>query len=81
MEIKYKIRIVKVNKPSQWKYNIISVSADKKYHYFIVKTKIYHHEIIETISYDHCDYIEVYPMNVSYGLYPNDKLLKVVNQE
>lgn len=78
---KYKIRIVKVNTPSKWKYNIISVSADKKYHYFIVKTKIYQHEIIETINYAECDYIEVYSMNGSYGMFANDKPIKVVNQE
>lgn len=77
----YKIRMVKLNKPSKYKYNIISVTNDKKHQYFIVKSKIYQHEFIETISYKDCDYIEVYGQNLSYGMFANDNPIKVVNQE
>lgn len=82
----YKIRMVKLNKPSKYKYNVISVTTDKKHQYFIVKSKIYQHEFIETISYKDCDYIEVFENgSVIYGRFADltsgDKPVKVVNQK
>lgn len=82
----YKIRLVKINRPSKYKYNVISVTTDKKHQYFIVKSKIYQHEYIETISYKDCDYIEVFENDsVIYGKFADltggDKPVKVVNQE
>ena len=81
----YKIRIVKLNKPSKYKYHVLSVSFDKKYQYFIIKTKIYQHTIIETISSTECDYIEIYDEeSVIYGRFSgltDDKPLKVIQHE
>lgn len=78
---KYKIRLVKENNPSKWKYDILKVDVDKKHRYFIIHTKIYHHEIIETIRFDDCDYIEIYSEESRYGMFVKDDPLKVVNQE
>ena len=36
---------------------VISVKADKKYGYFIITQKIYHHEIISIIRFNDCDKI------------------------
>lgn len=56
----YKAKIIKDNNPPKYKYQIVDVKADKKYGYFIVTTKIYRHEIIETIRFENCDRIELY---------------------
>ena len=82
----YKARLVKINRPSRYRYNVISVTSDKKHQYFIVKSKIYQHEFIETISYKNCDYIEVFENDsVIYERFADltggDKPAKVVNQE
>lgn len=72
--ITYKAKLIKVNNPPKYKYNILSVKADKKHGYFEVTTKIYHHQIIELVRFTDCDYIELY----------NDgekNPAKVVNQE
>lgn len=55
-----KIRLVKINKPSKWKYQVLKVTTDRKYKYYVITTKIYHHEIIETIPFAEVDYIECY---------------------
>lgn len=81
---KYRIRLVKIGKPLTYKYNVIKVDVDKKHRYFIIKTKIYHHEIIETIRFDDCDYIEIFNETPDYGMFAlltYDKPIKVVNQE
>ena len=81
---KYRIRLVKIGKPSTYKYSVIKVDADKKRRYFIIHTKIYQHEIIETIRFDDCDYIEIFNETSGYGMFTlstNDKPIKVVNQE
>lgn len=36
---------------------VISVKADKKYGYFVITQKIYHHEIMFTIRFADCDKI------------------------
>ena len=36
------------------------MKPNPKYQYFEVTTKIYRHELIETIRYKDCDYIELY---------------------
>lgn len=56
----YKARIIKDNNPPKYKYHVVNVKAEKKYGYFIVVTKIYKHEIIETIPFENCDRIELY---------------------
>lgn len=56
----YKAKLIKENHLPKEMYNIISVQADTKYGYFIVTTKIYHHEIITTHSFKDVDYIELY---------------------
>ena len=81
MKKTYKIRLVKLNKPSRYKYSVIKVDVDKKYKYFVITTKIYKHEIIETIRFDDCDYMEIYDEHGSSGMCANDKPIKVVNQE
>lgn len=77
----YKIRLVKEKRPSKWKYQILKVEVDKKYRYFIIHTKIYRHEIIETISFNDCDYIEIYSENARWGMFVKDNPLKVVERE
>ena len=37
--------------------DVISVKPDKKYGYFIITQKIYHHEIISTIRFADCERI------------------------
>lgn len=37
-----------------------SVKADKKYGYFIITQKIYHHEIMSIVRFDDCDCIVFY---------------------
>lgn len=37
--------------------SVISVKADKKYGYFVITQKIYHHEILSTIRFADCDKI------------------------
>ena len=57
----YKAKLIKENNPPRFKFNVLSVKANKKYGYFEVSTKIYHHEFIETVNFRDCDYIELYP--------------------
>ena len=79
--MKYRIKIIKTGRSPRYMYDVKSVSVDKKHRYFIVTSKIYHHDIIQIIRFDECDYIEVYTMDHSYGMFINDKPIKVVNQE
>ena len=60
MKQTYKAKLIKENQPPRYKFNVISVKANKKYGYFEITTKIYHHEFIETLSFKECDKIELY---------------------
>lgn len=73
----YKAKLIKLNNPSKYMFNVLSVKANKKYGYFEITTKIYHHQIITTKRFNEVDFIELYE-NESWG---NDKPIKVVNQE
>ena len=50
----------KDNQPVKTWFHAIKVSQDKKYNYFIITEKIYHHELIQTLRYDNADKIVVY---------------------
>ena len=83
---KYKIRIVKLGKPSNYIFNVKSVDKDDKHQYFIVTTCIWHNEIIKTISYKDCDYIEMFNSDsVTYGMFTisngKDTPIKVLRKE
>ena len=56
----YKAKLIKLNNPSKYMFNVLSVKVNKKYGYFEITTKIYHHEIITTHSFKDVDYIELY---------------------
>ena len=56
----FKAKLIKENNPPRYKFNVISVKANKKYGYFEITTKIYHHEFIETLSFKECNKIELY---------------------
>ena len=60
MKQTYKAKLIKENNPPRYKFNVISVKANKKYGYFEITTKIYHHDFIETLSFKECDKIELY---------------------
>lgn len=55
-----KAKINKIGKPPVYKWQVVKVKPNPKYQYFEVTTKIYRHELIETIRYKDCDYIELY---------------------
>ena len=74
----YKAKLIKINRPSELMFNVISVKPNKKYGYFEITTKIYHHEIITTKSFKEVDFIELYE-NLSWG--QNDKVLKVIRND
>ena len=79
-----KARIVKMNRPSRYMYQVKNVTIDKKYKYFVVTTKIYHHEIIQTIPFDDCDYIELYEDRAEYGMIVTDnkeRVIKVIRKD
>ena len=71
----YKIRMVKVNHLPKVMYNVISVKPNKKYGYFEITTKIYHHEIITTERFNDVDYIEMYNEKEP------TKVVKVIHKE
>ena len=55
-----KAKINKIGRPPVYKWQVVKVKPNPKYKYFEVTTKIYRHELIETIRYKDCDYIELY---------------------
>ena len=78
-----KIRIVKIGQPSRYMYSVKSVNKENKYSYFVITTSTLHHEIIQTIPFRDCDYIECYDDKTSdYGMFTyvngKDKPIKVV---
>lgn len=83
---KYKIRIVKIGKSSNYIFNVKSVEKDDKHQYFIVTTCIWHNEIIQTISYRDCDYIEMFESDLTtYGMFSpitqRDTPIRVLRKE
>ena len=74
MKQTYKAKLIKENNPPRYKFNVISVKANKKYGYFEITTKIYHHEFIETLSFKECDKIELYDTE-------NNKIVKTIEKE
>lgn len=74
----YSAKLIKLNNPSKYMFNVISVKPNKKYGYFEITTKIYHHEFIEIKRFNEVDYIELYE-NLSWG--HNDKVLEVIRQD
>lgn len=60
MMTRYIAKIYKGNRIIDTKYNVISVNADKKYGYFEITSKIYHHEFIEVVSFKVADKIELW---------------------
>lgn len=51
------ITLYKNNKPIKSYEDIIKVEPDKKYKYFVIHQKIYHHEIIFIKRFDEVDKI------------------------
>ena len=77
-----RIRIVKIGQPSRYMFSVKSVNKENKYGYFVVTTTTLHHELIQTIPFRDCDYIECYDDKTDYGMFVNltgrDKPIKVV---
>lgn len=83
---KYKIRIVKLGKPSVYMFNVKSVDKDDKHQYFIITTCIWHNDITQTISYKECDYIEMFENDsTTYGMFSpitqHDTPIRVLRKE
>lgn len=74
MKQMYKAKLIKENNPPRYKFNVISVKVNKKYGYFEITTKIYHHEFIETIRFVNCDKVELYDTE-------NNKIVKIIEKE
>ena len=56
----YKAKLIKNNNPSKLLFNVISCKANKKYGYFEITTKIYHHQIITIHRFNEYDRVELY---------------------
>lgn len=72
-----KIRIVKLNHPSKYLYQVKKVDVDRKYKFFEITIKIYNHHFIQTIPFSECDYIECYNDKLEYGILSKEKVIKV----
>ena len=61
-------------------FQVKKVDVDKKRNYFIVTTRIYHHDFIQLINFKDCDYIECYEDRAEYGMFigNKEKVIKVI---
>lgn len=56
----YKAKLIKNNNLPKTMFNVVSVKANKKYGYFEITTKIYHHQIITIHRFNDVDRVELY---------------------